>query len=114
MEPLARLAGRDISVPILDAFVAPGLRFGKGPKESRDTPDVLSRGTCLLLAAVLLLRKSDACDEGVSSPATLDEALEPTVRLRLLIVTVDGTPGWGLGDIRGGVFAPPGSFDRAE
>lgn len=36
----ARELGREAS----DSPV--GFRFGSGPNESRDTPDVLSRGTC--------------------------------------------------------------------
>lgn len=60
-------------------------RFGSGPNDSRLTPDVLSRGTWLpfdvaefwLLVGV------------VSSPAT-EDVVEPIVRLRERIVTVEG------------------------
>ena len=60
---LARLLGREISesmlLPLLWlAWV--GFRLGSGPKDKRDTPDVLSRGMCLWapLLDEMLLRKS--------------------------------------------------------
>jgi hypothetical protein len=87
--------------------------LGRGPKESRETldaPDVLSRGTWDF---VVELR-----------PVTLDEreeAVLPIVRLRLRIVTVEGTaldaelPATELrGEERGGVDTGPGSLERAE
>lgn len=95
-----------------------GFRFGRGPKERRDTPEVLRRGTCLLLE--MLLRDSEGAwrdwDGVLSSPArllALDEAAEPPARLRLRIVTVGGTLTFR-GDERGGVLAGPGSLERAE
>lgn len=98
----------------------PGLRFGRGPNERRDTPDVLSRGTCLLVLDDKLLRRS-ALERGwvgvASSPATLPatlEAVEPTVRLRLRTVTVDGMLTEPRGDALGGVLTGPGSFERAD
>ena len=48
---LARLLGRDMSDSVLAGF-----RFGSGPNERRETPDVLRRETCLF-APVMLLRK---------------------------------------------------------
>lgn len=97
----------------------PGLRFGSGPNESRDTPDVLSRGTCLLVLDDMLLRKSVL--RGIvgvaSSPATLPatlEVVEPTVRFRLRMVTVDGTAAEDRGENLGGVLIGPGSFERAD
>jgi hypothetical protein len=93
-----------------------GLRLGSGPNDKRDTPDVLSRGTCRLVPEMLLRDSEGAwrdCDGVVSSPAAL-EVVDPTVRLRLRIVTVDGTLVIPRGDERGGVVVGAGSLDRAE
>lgn len=63
-----------------------GARFGRGPKESLLTPDVLSRGTWL---------GRDDVEErkfvGVVSSPARDDAEDPAVRFRERIVTVDGT-----------------------
>ncbi len=116
--------------------------MGRGPKESRETPDVpdvLSRGTWDF---VVELRKSVVDVEvsarfcrglvGVASsvsgaglrPATLEareEAVLPAVRFRLRIVTVEGTaleaalPITELrGEACGGVAIGAGSFERAD
>lgn len=73
-------------------------------------PDALSRGTCLPARPVVV-----EC-VGVSS-ATVDEVVEPAVRFRLRIVTVDGTlavpPSNARGDARGGVDVGAGSLERA-
>lgn len=76
-----------------------GARLGRGPYERRLTPDVLSRGTWLGLDEVEERRLVGV----VSSPAT-DEAVDPVVRFRLLMVTVDGTlAAEPRGEARGGV-----------
>ena len=97
-----------------------GLRLGRGPNDSLDTPDVLSLGTCLLVVLLddMLLRKSgmwEGLAEGVaSSVIALDEVVDPTVRLRLRTVTVDGMLTEDRGDARGGVLTGAGSLERAE
>ncbi len=92
---------------------ASGARFGNGPKDRRLTPDVLSLGTWPGLDVV-----DDRKFVGVVSSPACDDAVEPAVRLRERIVTVDGTPvtslAADLGDARGGVFVGPGSFDRTD
>ena len=96
--------------------VLAGLRFGSGPKERRETPEVLSRETCLF-ALVMLLRRWCACVGVASSPTTLLatlDAVDPTLRLRLRIVTVEGTAIEVRGDDFGGVLTGPGSFERAD
>lgn len=96
-EVLARLLGRELSVSVLAA------RLGTGPKERRETPDVLSRVRWWLIDS-----------EGVSS--VTDDADEPTVRLRERIVTVEGievSPLTDRGDTFGGVKVGAGSFERA-
>lgn len=54
----------------------------------------------------------------VSSPWTDDEAVEPTVRFLVRIVTVEGTllAPWTeeRGEARGGVLTGAGSLDRAD
>lgn len=122
---LARLLGREKSgsVAVWLVVVAVGLRLGRGPKERRDTPEVLRRGTCLLVLEEKLARESDGAWrewEGVvvSEPArlaALEEAVEPTARLRLRIVTVGGTA-IPRGEERGGVLVDPvaGSLERAD
>lgn len=85
------------------------VRFGSGPKDRRDTPDVLRRGTCFPG------RPMPVDWDGVSS-ARVDEVVEPVVRFRLLIVTVDGTlvlPRIDRGEARGGVVVGAGSLERA-
>jgi hypothetical protein len=85
------------------------LLFGNGPNDRRETPDVLSRGTCFFTPLA-----TEVC-VGVSS-ATTDEAVEPTVRFRLRIVTEDGmwpAPTDERGDARGGVDIGAGSLERA-
>lgn len=91
-------------------------RFGSGPKDSLLTPEVLSLGTWLGLEDV-----EDRKLVGVvSSPATLpardEEAVDPRVRFRERIVTVDGTVGAPAvrGEARGGVCVGAGSLDRTE
>ena len=42
------------------------------------------------------------------------DAVDPTVRLRLRIVTVDGTLTEERGEARGGVLTGAGSFERAD
>ena len=68
---------------------------------------MLSRGTCLPVVELTLLRRSRfwwwMLVGVVSSPATLLEAVDPSVRLRLRIVTVDGTVMEERGEARGGV-----------
>ncbi len=94
--------------------------MGRVPNDRRETPDVLSRGTCLFVPE-MLLRDSEGpwrdCEGVRWSPtrlAALEEAVEPTGRLRLRIVTVDGTLTGFRGEERGGVLAGPGSLERAE
>lgn len=104
LDILARLLGLGIS-----GSTWFGLRLGSGPKDRRETPDVLSRGTCLFVPEMLLRRF-----EGVS-PTLIDEAVDPVVRFLLRIVTDEGTLGVALGDERGGVLTGPGgSFERAD
>lgn len=123
---LARLLGREKSGSVVVGWVVVvvvvGLRLGRGPKERRETPEVLRRGTCLLVLEEKLARESDGAWrdwEGVmSEPArlvALEEAVEPTVRLRLRMVTVDGTA-MPRGEERGGVLVDPvaGSLERAD
>ena len=103
-EILARELGRLMSES--------GPRFGRGPKDSRLTADVLSRGTWLDLDPATAAR---CWFVGVvSSPAT-DDAAD---RFRDRIVTDDGTPAEPLtearGDARGGVCVGAGSLDRTE
>lgn len=81
-----------------------GLRLGRGPKDKRLIPDVLSLGTWLGLWVAAMLGLVGV----VSSPPTDDEAVDPTVRFRERIVTEDGTvvvlePKSVLGEARGGV-----------
>jgi len=113
---LARLLGREISESMLLLLLAwVGFRFGSGPKDSRETPDVLSRDMCLLtpLLDEMLLRKSML--PGVASwPPCMLDAVDPTVRLRLRIVTVDGTLIEERGEARGGVLMGAGSLERAD
>jgi hypothetical protein len=120
------------------------LRFGKGPKERRLTPaepEVLSRGTWdFVVVELRLLRKSVvevsarrglvgvassvSAAAGLRLLATVDateEAVLPIVRLRLRIVTVDGTAAAALllwmelrGEARGGVATGAGSLERAD
>ena len=65
MDRLARLLGREKSksglLGVVLVFVeeAVGLRLGRGPKDRRETPDVLRRGTCLFVLEEMLLRDSD-------------------------------------------------------
>ena len=61
-------------------------RLGSGPKDSRLTPDVLSRGTWLGLDDV-----DDRSMVGVVSSPVIDEADDAVFRFRERIVTVDGT-----------------------
>jgi hypothetical protein len=98
-----------------------GVRLGSGPKDRRETPDVLSRGTCWPVLDEMLLRDSDGAWRGwegvVSEPArlaALDEAVEPTALRRLRIVTVEGTLMTPRGEERGGVPTGPGSLERAD
>jgi hypothetical protein len=81
------------------------VRFGRGPKDKRETPDVLSRGMCFPTPPVDWL--------GVSSAK--EEAVEPAPRFRLLrMVTVEGTTDMTdeRGDARGGVKTGAGSLER--
>jgi hypothetical protein len=57
---LARLLGREKSgsVVLLLLWVV-GLRLGRVPNDRRETPDELSRGTCLLVLEEMLLWDSD-------------------------------------------------------
>jgi len=92
-----------------------GFLFGKGP-------NVLSRGICLLVAvAVLEKLLRGAWEEDVdleSSPKLNEEmeAVDPTVRFRLRMVTDVGTTLIGpRGDARGGVLTGfGGNLDRAD
>ena len=105
---LARLLGRLISEP----ESATGPRLGKGPKDRRLTPDVLSRGTCLDCPVVLELKWLLV---GVaSSGIVIDDAVEPTVRFLERIVTFVELITDDRGDARGGVATGPGSLERAE
>lgn len=63
-----------------------GLRFGSGPKDRRLIPEVLSLGTWLGFGIVVVLGFVGV----VSSPATDDEAVDPTVRFRERMVIEDG------------------------
>jgi hypothetical protein len=108
-DTLARELGRDRDA---SESTPPGFRFGSGPNDSRLTPDVLSRGTCLDVDAAWVLVGV------VSSPCTDEDAVEPIVRFRDRIVTLDGTL-WApctedRGDARGGVLTGAGSFDLAD
>jgi hypothetical protein len=101
-------------------LVLVGLRLGSGPKDRRETPDVLSRGTCLLVLEERLLWDSDGAWrewDGVSEAklAALEEAVDPPVRLRLRIVMLDGIAG-PCGDLRGGesIGGAAGSLERAD
>jgi hypothetical protein len=112
-EMLARELGRDI-----DASESPcGLRLGRGPKDSLLTPEVLGRETWRDVAPVVAGPRGLV---GVvsSPPWTDEEAVEPTVRFLVRIVTVEGTllAPWteDLGDARGGVLTGAGSLDRAD
>lgn len=98
-----------------------GFLFGKGPNDSRETPDVLSRGTCLLVAVAVLETLLRGAWEDVdfeSSPKLNEEieAVDPTVRFRLRMVTDVGTTLIGpRGDARGGVLRGfGGNFERAD
>jgi hypothetical protein len=123
--------GREKSGMSVLRVVAGGLRLGSGPKDRRETPDELSLGTCLLVLDTKLLRYSAAIlrDSAVmprvctgvaaGGPArlvALEDAVDPTARLRLRIVTLGGTAMAVRGDGRGGVLAGPGagSLERAE
>jgi hypothetical protein len=105
-EMLARELGLE------DSESKPGLRFGNGPNESRLTPEVDSRGTCL--PEVLLLKLLFV---GVVSSAAAG-AVDPTVRFLERIVTDDGTLEPKLtddrGEDRGGVATGAGSLDLAD
>jgi len=107
-----------------EASASRGLRFGSGPKDRRDTPDVDSRGTWLLFEEVLdeklfvlpVPPMLDLPAVGVASsvPATDDAAL-PTVRFLDRIVTVEGTGTPAVrGDARGGVVTGAGSLERTD
>src|SRR5688572_13194073 len=92
-----------------------GLRLGSGPKDRRLIPDVLSLGTWLGLGVAAMLGLVGV----VSSPATEDEAVDPTVRFRERIVIEEGTDvvlelKSVRGDARGGVCVGAGSFERAD
>lgn len=92
---LARLLGR-LSPP----------SFGIGPNDKRLMPDVDIRETCLIVGVLLSSTTEDVL-------LLLTE--EPTVRLRLRIVTLGGMNACPfLGDARGGVLTGAGSLDRAE
>jgi hypothetical protein len=122
--------GREKSGGSVLRVVVGGLRLGSGPKDRRETPDELSLGTCLLVLDTKLLRYSAAmlrdsaemprdCEGVASGPArlvALEDAVDPTARLRLRIVTLGGTAMAVRGDERGGVLAAPGagSLERAE
>lgn len=111
---LARELGRDIDA----SESPPGFLLGRGPKESRLTPDVLRRGMCLPAVWVLLRAPWEGLVGVVSSLATEALVTEPVARLLDLIVTVEGTLPMPLiedrGDGRGGVLTRAGSLDRAD
>ncbi|KAI6766956.1 hypothetical protein HG531_011316 [Fusarium graminearum] len=87
-------------------------RFGNGPNDRRLTPDVLSRGTWLPLGVDVGILV------GVGSSPVTEDAAEPLVRLRDLIVIEAGMLvalyTLVLGEARGGVRVGPGSLDRTE
>lgn len=89
-----------------------GPRFGRGPKDSLLTPDILSRGRCRP-PLVLLLKPLPV---GVASSGVVLVAVDDTddtPRLRVLIVTLL-LLATDLGEARGGVTVGAGSFERAE
>lgn len=89
-----------------------GPRFGRGPKDSLLTPDILSRGRCLP-PLVLLLKPLPV---GVASSGVVLVAVDDTddtPRLRVLIVTLL-LLATDLGEARGGVTVGAGSLERAE
>lgn len=95
--------------------------MGRGPNDRRETPDELSRGTCLLVLEEMLLWDSDGAWrdwEGVSEAklAALDEAVDPPVRLRLRMVMLAGIAMLPRGDERGGDsgVGAAGSLERAD
>lgn len=96
----------------------PGCRLGSGPKDNLETPELLSRGTCFVVPApVVLLRKFAGAASSFAPPALLEateDAADPPVRFRLRTVTEDGMAIEDLGDARGGVVMGAGSLERAE
>ena len=115
---LARELGRDS-----EASESPAgwPRFGSGPNESRLTPEVLSLGTCFVVAAATPAAR--ALVGVVSSPCTdgvpIDERPVVVVpRLRERMVTLDGTLcapcNDERGEDRGGVLTGAGSLERAD
>lgn len=89
-----------------------GPRFGRGPKDSLLTPDILSRGR-RRPPLVLLLKPLPV---GVASSGVVLVAVDDTddtPRLRVLIVTLL-LLATDLGEARGGVTVGAGSFERAE
>lgn len=99
-----------------------GWRIGRGPKAIRDTPDVLSRGMCLLRFKVLLRKSGLLCvlemSDALSSSSRLGvEAPAPRCFFPRMatVAAIPPMPPLKRGDCLGGVCAgPAGSLERAE